>query len=289
MRNGVPPFPETSGFIPQTARAGPPKSPTCRAPRSPVRRAWEIGRAWGIRPRCRVRICSVEARHAVRGRRRRIEEPAAWVHSGDQSARSCISNREIARLEVNLTLAKSTGVLVLIAKFARFAILESRVATQNRARCLLAIHEHLTRIPKRQPREVGWTKARELVKLARREEAGFDFAPWVHSAKVLPKEEFKREVERYLTGKETAPWVLIYFKLYRSQLPVVERALEIAARMLGSDKFRGFSLEMICADFLAGAALEMGGSQQNLGCSASSDYSFAASEQPASTQSSPHE
>jgi hypothetical protein len=49
---------------------------------------------------------------------------------------------------------------------------------------------------------------------------------------------------------------IIYFKLYKGQLAVVERALEIAARMLGSDKSRGYSLEMICADFLAGAALE---------------------------------
>ena len=38
---------------------------------------------------------------------------------------------------------------------------------------------------------------------------------------------------------------------------MVERALEIAALMLGSDKSRGYSLEMICADFLAGAALEV--------------------------------
>jgi hypothetical protein len=63
-------------------------------------------------------------------------------------------------------------------------------------------------------------------------------------------------VDRYLTGKETEPWDIIYFKLYKGQLSVVERALEIAALMLGSDKSRGYSLEMICADFLAGAALE---------------------------------
>ena len=71
-----------------------------------------------------------------------------------------------------------------------------------------------------------------------------------------PKEEFKREVERHLTGKETEPWEIIYFKLYKSQLPVIEQALETAALMLGSDKSRGYMLEMICADFLAGAALE---------------------------------
>jgi hypothetical protein len=31
--------------------------------------------------------------------------------------------------------------------------------------------------------------------------------------------------------------------------------------MLGSDKSRGYCLEMICADFLAGANLESGGSK----------------------------
>jgi len=37
---------------------------------------------------------------------------------------------------------------------------------------------------------------------------------------------------------------------------VVEQAIEIAALMLGTDKSRGYCLEMICADFLAGANLE---------------------------------
>ena len=36
----------------------------------------------------------------------------------------------------------------------------------------------------------------------------------------------------------------------------MEQALETAALMLGSDKSRGYCLEMICADFLAGANLE---------------------------------
>jgi len=55
-----------------------------------------------------------------------------------------------------------------------------------------------------------------------------------------------------LTGKDTEPYELVTFKLYKSQLPVVERALETAGLMLGSDKSRGYCLEMICADFLAG-------------------------------------
>ncbi len=38
------------------------------------------------------------------------------------------------------------------------------------------------------------------------------------------------------SGKDTEPWEIIYFKLYKSQLPVMEEALERTALMLGSDK-----------------------------------------------------
>ena len=127
--------------------------------------------------------------------------------------------------------------------------------SRRKAYYLMTIHEHLTRIPKPQLRAMGWTKARELVKVARRDGPDFTCAPWVHKATELPREQFKREVERHLTGKETEPWEIIYFKLYRSQLPVVEKALETAGLMLGTDKSRGYCLEMICADFLAGACL----------------------------------
>ena len=74
----------------------------------------------------------------------------------------------------------------------------------------------------------------------------------------LPKEGFKGEVERHLNGKESEPWELLYFKVYKSQLVVIERALETAGQMLGTDKSRRYCLEMICADFLAGANLEEG-------------------------------
>ena len=84
----------------------------------------------------------------------------------------------------------------------------------------------------------------------------FDCATWLHKARSLPKEEFKREVEKELTGRESEPWEIIYFKLYKTQIPVVEQAIETAALMLGTDKSRGYCLEMICADFLAGANLE---------------------------------
>src|ERR1700691_2320969 len=72
----------------------------------------------------------------------------------------------------------------------------------------------------------------------------------------MPKEGFKGEVERHLTGQETEPWEIIYFKLYKSQLPIIEQALETASLMLGTQKSRGYCMEMICADFLAGATLD---------------------------------
>jgi hypothetical protein len=103
---------------------------------------------------------------------------------------------------------------------------------------------------------VGWTKAAELAKVARRDGQKFDCATWLHKAQELPKEEFKREVERHLTGQETEPWEMLYFKIYKSQLQVIERALETASLMLGTQRSRGYCLEMICADFLAGAQLE---------------------------------
>jgi len=127
--------------------------------------------------------------------------------------------------------------------------------SRRKAYYLMTIHEHLTRVPKPQLQEIGWTKARELVKVARRDGSEFACAPWVHKAKQLPKEQFRRAVERHLTGKETESWEIIYFKLYKSQLPVVEKAIETAGLMLGSDRSRGYCLEMICADFLAGASL----------------------------------
>jgi hypothetical protein len=39
---------------------------------------------------------------------------------------------------------------------------------------------------------------------------------------------------------------------------VIEQAIETAALMLCSDKSHGYCLEMICADFLAGANLDNG-------------------------------
>ena len=94
--------------------------------------------------------------------------------------------------------------------------------------------------------------------MARQEGQRFESAPWVHKAQELPREEFKREVERHLTGRNTEASELLYFRLFKSQLAVIEQAIETASLMQGSDKSRGYCLEMICADFLAGANLQEG-------------------------------
>jgi len=127
--------------------------------------------------------------------------------------------------------------------------------SRRKAYYLISIHEHLPPHARKALKEVGWAKGLELAKLARRDGQDFDCATWLHKAREMPKENFRREVEKELTGKETEPSELIYSKLYKSQIPVIEQAIETAALMLGSDKARGYCLEMISADFLAGANL----------------------------------
>ena len=118
----------------------------------------------------------------------------------------------------------------------------------------------------------------ELAKLTRQQGQRFESATWLHKARQMPKAEFQREVEKELTGKDSEPSELIYFKIYKSQIPVIEQAIETAALMLGSDKSRGYCLEMICADFLAGAAID-GGNPEILLQSTSRYYRFLPGEQ----------
>jgi len=181
----------------------------------------------------------------------RIDEILSWEKTKEQE-------KDVRFVELGEYLcevrAKQYWRLEHLKSFDEF--LEKRFADSRRkAYYLMAIHENLTRIPKHDLQQVGWSKATELVKVVRRDGDKFDCATWLHKAKEMPKEGFKVAVERHLTGKETEPWEILYFKVYKSQLAAVEKALETAALMLGTDKSRGYCLEMICADFLAGAAL----------------------------------
>src|SRR5260370_40686649 len=102
------------------------------------------------------------------------------------------------------------------------------------------IDEHVAAEAKRELKQVGWSKGLELAKLARsRDGQESDCATWLHKAKVLPKEEFQREDERELTGKDSHPHELIYFKVYKSHIPHIDQAIGTAALLLGSDNSRG--------------------------------------------------
>ena len=114
--------------------------------------------------------------------------------------------------------------------------------------------------------------------MARRDGQHFDCATWLHKARVLPKEDFRRAVEKELMGKEEEPSELVYFKVYNSQITDIEQAIETAVMMLGTDKSRGYCLEMICADFLAEAHLDTGNPEMLLN-SISRYYRFLPGEQ----------
>jgi hypothetical protein len=136
--------------------------------------------------------------------------------------------------------------------------------SRRKAYYLMSIQEHLPPPVRAQLKQVGWAKAIELVKVARSDGKRYQSETWLQKAQDLPKEQFKDAVEKYLTGKDSEPSELIYFKVYKTQAQVIEQAIETAARMLGSDKSRGYCLEMICADFLSGAHLQDDGDPEAL-------------------------
>src|ERR1700758_1268913 len=71
--------------------------------------------------------------------------------------------------------------------------------SRRKAYYLMSIHEHLPPQVKRELKQVGWSKGVELAKLARnRESQNFDCATWLHKAREMPKEQFRREVEKEL-------------------------------------------------------------------------------------------
>jgi len=136
-----------------------------------------------------------------------------------------------------------------IEKLASFdEFLERRFADSRRkAYYLMSIHEHLPPQARRELKEADGLRAWSWRNWRGKDRQDFDCATWLHKAREMPKEQFKQEVEKELTGKETEPWEIVYFKLYKSQSPVIEQAIETAALRPGSDKSRGYCMEMICA------------------------------------------
>jgi hypothetical protein len=83
----------------------------------------------------------------------------------------------------------------------------------------MSIHEQLPPQARKQLKEIGWTKGIDLAKVAPKNGQKFNCAIWLHKAREMSTDVFRREVERELTGADTEPWEIVYFKLYKSQTP----------------------------------------------------------------------
>ena len=181
----------------------------------------------------------------------RIDEILSWEQRTDQQ-----KDQKFAELGKHLCEVRKHGYWRLGHKSFEAYLEEKFPDSRRKAYYLMSIHDHLRQIPAPEIEELGWSKALELAKVARSEGRRFDCATWLHRAKECTKQELKEEVYKYFTGEDYEPYEMVYFKLFESQLPVVERALYVATRMVGTERSRGYCLELICADFLAGRGEE---------------------------------
>ena len=181
----------------------------------------------------------------------KIDEILRWEEKIDQQ-----KDQRFAELGKYLCEVRNQGYWRLeYRSFEHF--LEAKFPDSRRkAYYLMSIHDHLKQIPTQEIEDLGWSKALELAKVARSAGRRFDSATWLHRAKGSTKQELKEEVYKYFSGQDYEPYEMVYFKLYESQLPIVERALYIGSRMVGTERSRGYCLELICADFLAGRTEE---------------------------------
>jgi hypothetical protein len=181
----------------------------------------------------------------------RIDEILRWEQRTDQQ-----KDQKFAELGKHLCEVRKHGYWRLGYKSFEAYLEEKFPDSRRKAYYLMSIHDHLRQIPAPEIEELGWSKALELAKVARSEGRHFDCATWLHKAKESTKQELKEEVHKYFTGEDYEPYEMVYFKLFESQLPVVERALYVASRMVGTERSRGYCLELVCADFLAGRTEE---------------------------------
>ena len=108
----------------------------------------------------------------------KIDEILAWEKTKERE-------RDVRFVELGQYLCEvRAGQYWRLEKLKSFdEFLEKRFPESRRkAYYLMAIHENLTKIPKQRLREIGWSKAAEMVKVARRDGEGFDCATWLHKA-----------------------------------------------------------------------------------------------------------
>lgn len=128
--------------------------------------------------------------------------------------------------------------------------------SRRKAYYLMSIYQVLPAEAHAQLGEIGWTKAAEMMRVARVEKDKFSCASWMNVAQQLPKQKFRKVVEDHLTAGGREPTELLFVRLFKSQWAVVEDAIQAAQKMLEDPAPRGMALELICADFLAGMAAD---------------------------------
>ena len=121
--------------------------------------------------------------------------------------------------------------------------------SRRKAYYLMSIHEHLPPQARKQLKEVGWTKG--LVGQTGQEGRAAPrlcnlVAPGTGNAQRAVQAGSRKGTDGAGNGTVGKPNAGI------------ERAIETACLMLGSDRSRGYCLEMTCADFPAGANLDHG-------------------------------
>jgi hypothetical protein len=98
--------------------------------------------------------------------------------------------------------------------------------------------------------EIGWSRLKEIVPVVTKKNRDH----WIDVARrkettVQVLNAKVRVARGKITEKEAEKLPSrLFFSLYEEQLENVERTLELAGRMTGSDS-RGYQLEMVCADF----------------------------------------
>ena len=177
----------------------------------------------------------------------RIDAILRWEQQTDQH-----KDQKFAELGKHLCEVRKQGYWRLGHKSFEAYLEEKFPDSRRKAYYLMSIHDHLPQISAPEIEDLGWAKAMELAKVARSEGRHFDSATWLHTAKQSTKQELKEAVHKYFTAEDYEPYEMVYLKLFDSQVPVVERALYVASRMVGTEPSRGYCLELVCADFLAG-------------------------------------
>ncbi len=256
MRPEVPENSKTANQTsPEPPRFDPTKSEPCQPPQNPPNNSRSNTPPAQAAAVPVQRISNASAEHRARGwaikldRGRavqllsKIDEILAWEErfAQERDARFVELGRYLC--EVREGQYYRVNNLKSFEKFLEKKFPQSR----RKAYHLMAIYERLPRQIHRDLGQVGWSKAVDLAKVARHQGQHFNSETWFHKAKRMPKEEFKREVRKLLTGKDAEPCDIIYFTVRKSQLAAIEQALETASLVLSGHNSRGDCLEFICA------------------------------------------